>query len=151
MIDGLVKTPTGLVHISDLASDVADIAQYDPDNQITFFTRARVSIGATVGSLALVKFSNGFELKCTPDQRVMLIDGSYQYIAYLNEFDKVKDPKDGSTYTMVSREYVELDEFKDVYDVLDVIPFHNFIVASDIASIVCHNTNTASKQLKLFD
>ena len=62
--------------------------------QITFFTRARVSAGAVVGSIVIIKFSNGFELKCTPDQRIMLIDGTYQYAAYLNEFDEIKDPKD---------------------------------------------------------
>ena len=52
---------------------------------------------------------------------------------------------------MVSREYIELDAFMPVYDILDVIPFHNFIVANETASIVCHNTNKISKQLELFD
>ena len=44
MVDGLVKTPTGLVHISDLAKqpEAADIAQYDLDNHndlIGFFKK----------------------------------------------------------------------------------------------------------------
>lgn len=76
--------------------------------------------------IAIVKLDNGEEIKCTPDHRFMLRDGSYVEAKDLNNSLLLMSIND---INVVSVEIV--DSCVDVYD-LEVDTYHNFALSSGV-------------------
>ena len=80
---------------------------------------------------------NGKQIKCTPDHRIMLRDGSYKEAQYLTENDSlmsdIQDTISEFNYRIVKIE--RLEEKEDVYDIT-VKETHNFLLE---AGIFVHN------------
>lgn len=76
--------------------------------------------------IAIVKLDNGEEIKCTPDHRFMLRDGSYVEAKDLNNSLLLMSIND---INVVSVEII--DSCVDVYD-LEVDTYHNFALSSGV-------------------
>lgn len=76
--------------------------------------------------IAIVKLDNGDEIKCTPDHRFMLRDGSYVEAKDLNNSLLLMSIND---INVVSVEII--DSCVDVYD-LEVDTYHNFALSSGV-------------------
>ena len=80
---------------------------------------------------------NGKQIRCTPDHRIMLRDGSYKEAQYLTENDSlmsdIQDTISEFNYRIVKIEHLE--EKEDVYDIT-VKETHNFLLE---AGIFVHN------------
>lgn len=80
---------------------------------------------------------NGKQIKCTPDHRIMLRDGSYKEAQYLTEDDSLMSDIQGTisefNHRIVKIEHLE--EKEDVYDIT-VKETHNFALE---AGIFVHN------------
>lgn len=81
--------------------------------------------------------NNGKQIRCTPDHRIMLRDGSYKEAQYLTENDSlmsdIQDTISEFNYRIVKVE--QLEEKEDVYDIT-VKETHNFALE---AGIFVHN------------
>lgn len=81
--------------------------------------------------------NNGKQIRCTPDHRIMLRDGSYKEAQYLTEDDSlmsdIQDTISEFNYRIVKVE--QLEEKEDVYDIT-VKETHNFALE---AGIFVHN------------
>lgn len=85
-----------------------------------------------------LELEDGSAIKCTPNHRFMLKDGSYKEAKDLSEDDGLF----GSGNVGIKRiaRHV-LPEEKQFYDVVDASPWHNFLIKANSGYIVSHNCN----------
>jgi len=85
--------------------------------------------------LVLVNLDNGNNFKCTPDHKVMMRDGSYIEAKDLKENDSVMciDTKDKRELVNCNIKSIkELEEKEDTFDLIESLPYHNFVLGCGI-------------------
>lgn len=89
----LVRTPEGDVPIEDLAAsgEPVRVAQASPDGTGSWSDPCRVVPTKTVDELVEIELEGGGVIRCTPDHRLMLSDGTYKAAGDLTPDDDLME------------------------------------------------------------
>ena len=130
----------GLHSLSALAGQTALCAQYDPVSSEVVYLPAYVACTSSTYETVRLELSDGSVIEGTPDHRLMLTDGSYLPLVDITPNDEVMlVTHSESRPHLVSVNHIYHDTPVDVYDVVEAVPHHNFIVVSGSTSFVAHN------------
>lgn len=137
--DTEIYTDTGIYKLQELEGQQVRVFTYNSETHRTELSPP-VYIKQTKTSYIYkrIKFSNGVEIRCTENHKWLLTTGWYEETRRLDVKDKLQ---------YVGSVPVEIDSIYEVYnptpikfyDVINVKPYHNFIVKCGNTSIVSHN------------
>ena len=89
-----------------------------------------------------IELEDGTVIKCTPNHKFMLKDGTYKEAQYLTEEDKLySKSKCCDCGHIKSITKTILNEPKQYYDVVECTPYHNFEIVTNSGIVVSHNCN----------
>jgi len=147
----------GSCEIKELDGQLAEVVSCKPDGTPTIgFARGKLTMKTQ--RLVLVTLSNGARIRCTPEHKWMLLDGSYKKASMLywgkdklmtvdfcstvseSEVSKIKDFK---TLTVRRVDPIKTSVLEPVYD-LEVDQWSNFALAS---GAVVHNSKDTADAL----
>ena len=89
--DTEIYTSTGIEKIEDLVGKTIKVLSYDDDKGIIVSDYCTVQVTGEVNELIEIELEDGSMIKCTPDHRLMLSDGSYKMAKDLTESDKLME------------------------------------------------------------
>lgn len=115
-------------------SDIEQVMQY-VDGKLVL-TRAQVKRTRQVTETYMVELADGSTIEGTPDHRIMIFDGSYKQLKDIKPGDIILSLDGCLSVKMCYWKVYHLPV--PVYDVIDVKPNHNFIIASN-SMIISHN------------
>ena len=93
-----------------------------------------------------VRTADGSVIRCTPNHRFMLEDGSYKEARYLSAQDVLMGAVSGKTARMpvIGAEEAWLDAPNQYYDVINAKPYDNFLIRTSGGYVVSHNCDEIS-------
>ena len=135
--DTLVETENGPIEIRELQNNPMKV--YNSENVLSDFPVYSIETMKT-SDLIEIELENGDTVKCTPNHKFMLKDGTFKEAQYLKEDGELKDTISicGSV-KIKSINKIKLKEPVPVYDVLNSIPTHDFQICVGDVNIVSHN------------
>lgn len=140
--DTNILTADGVKTLEECQGKRQDIFQYSPEGEL-ICTSAEIQHTNTVQDLIRIELEDGTLIEGTPEHRVMLSDGSYKELQYLTASENLICMASNNNTVCIKINNVEkihYKEFLPVYDVINVRPYHNFvIVGQDSNLFVSHN------------
>ena len=137
--DTKIKTKRGYECIQDLQG-LTTIAQLNHENKIEY-TEAQILCTGQTDHTISIYLEDGSKIEGTPEHKVMLFDGSYEVLEDLTTWDALLTIDNEGTISSNRILNINHSFYKNeipVYDVINVKPFHNFIVY-DKSEYVLHN------------
>lgn len=137
--DTKIYTDNGIFEIQELVNTQVRVFTYNPNNhKVELSNPVWVRETKVSQTYKKITFNNGTEIRCTENHRWLLTTGKYKETQDLTIGDKLQ---------WVGSVPVEICSICDVYnptlvkfyDVINVKPYHNFIVKCGNTSIVSHN------------
>lgn len=139
--DTKILTADGIKTLEECAGTYQDVLQYMEDGTVQY-TNAEVVRTKYVTKTISIELEDGSIIEGTPEHKVMLADGSYEELCRLTTSDElftlIREDKESRKMKIKSIETIQHDSPIPVYDVLDVQPNHNFVIASN-SLLVSHN------------
>ena len=125
-------TSSGYKKIEDVEDSEICVGQYDHKHSRIIYSKAYVKRTKYVHVTIRVTLANDVVFEGTPDHKVMIHDGSYKQLNELTIYDSffILDLRT-SRYNCCYISKIEVIDHLDtipVYDVIDVKPYHNFIL-----------------------
>ncbi len=132
--DTNIITTQGIFKLEDLVDKEIRVFTYSYlDNALKTSSVCTVKQTGIVTDLIEITLLDDTIIKCTPEHRFMLYSGEYCEAQNLS----IKDALMGSKIKNVKS--LKLDSPMAVYDVINVEPYHNFIIKTNDSMIVSHN------------
>lgn len=138
-----VLTEVGYIAIKDLLNKNVRIYTQKIDGSIVLTKDLYHSVlTKRARSLINIELENGSIIRCTPEHKIRLSDGSYTEARFLTEYSNIMEVtelkqlvKNPVKIKSVKRFYAD----EDVYDIINVKETHNFIVKAGNVDVVVHN------------
>ena len=142
--DTEIKTTDGDFKIKDLVDKEINVFSIDDSGNLVTSDICTVKPTIKTNEEYNIELEDGTIIKCTPNHRLMLKDGTYKEAQYLTEEDELADVQ--RAYTKIaSIKKVILDSPKQYYDVIEANPYNNFLIKTNDSYIVSHNCNFTDK------
>ena len=133
-----IYTEYGIYPIQDLAGNTVRVFFFDPNTKKARLSKpVLISHTRTTGFYCLIQFSDGTIIRCTPNHKWLLSNGNYKETKDLTKHDILQTA--GSRQVYVENIYFQDRKPIKFYDVLNVEPYHNFIVNCGESAIISHN------------
>lgn len=140
--DTEVLTEIGYITIKDLLNKKVRIYTQNDDGSIVL-TEDRYNSILTKRATELVEIilENNSVIRCTPDHKIRLSNGSYKEAGDLNLDDNIMN----GSIKLINKQGVKINSIKivdadeDVYDIVNVKDTHNFVIKAGDTDIVVHN------------
>lgn len=147
--DTEIKTTKGDFKIKDLVDKEINVLSVDDSGNLVTSDICTVKPTIKTNEEYNIELEDGTIIKCTPNHRLMLKDGTYKEAQYLTEEDELADVqltcyKKGKM-KITSIKKVILDSPKQYYDVIEANPYNNFLIKANDSYIVSHNCNFTDK------
>lgn len=144
--DTLVLTENGYVKIKDLNNIESRFATMNPETGVLEYSDPCFVRETTQSDEYYeIELEDGSIVKCTPTHRFLLKDGTYKYAKDLTEDDELDSIgfNIGSMKMKIKHisHVVTPGAKKPYYDVVNCLPYNNFLVKTDTTNIVSHNCN----------
>lgn len=144
--DTLVLTENGYVKIKDLNNVESRFATMNPETGVLEYSEPCFVRETTQSDEYYeIELEDGSIVKCTPTHRFLLNDGTYKYAKDLTEYDELDSIgfNIGSMKMKIKHiSHVVTPGIKEpYYDVVNCLPYNNFLVKTDTTNIVSHNCN----------
>lgn len=143
-----ILTDAGFISISELAGSSAMVGQRSPDGDIQY-SDAEIVLTKYVQDTIQIELEDGSIIEGTPDHLIQLTDGSYKKLGDITKSDDILTLDlniDTVTRVCESAKKIRMIELFQhskpipVYDVVNVEPYHNFIVKGEKdTAMVAHN------------
>lgn len=135
--DTLIKTQYGPRPISSYVDKIARIYQYD-GNRLRR-VKAEIKLTRYADITVKLKLENGTCIEGTPDHKLMMSNERYKELKDISEGDYLFSTSLCSKLKVTHKliQYHEMPE--PVYDVIDVRPYHNFVIMVDDVEIISSN------------
>ena len=150
-----ILTNEGHVRIDELSGskDEITVIEYDPDSNSVFYAKGDVELTQYVNYTIKVTVNDSATFEGTLDHKMMMADKSYKQLQDISIGDRLQSIDQGTEVIVSSIETVHYDLKIPVYDVVCVMPFHNFVIVADDFRIISHNclmdeTNFAKAGIK---
>ena len=142
--DTKIITSEGIRSLESLNGCNVSIPQLNSCSGDIVECNASVVLTKTTDTLIKITFEDGFTITGTPEHRLMMSDGTYKQMVYIEPHDGIKSLSCkyvGHVANVLSVEHVKLDNMKPVYDVINAGDYHNFFIYDDSSNtcIVSHN------------
>lgn len=142
--DTEIKTTKGDFKIKDLVDKEINVLSIDNSGNLVTSDTCTVKPTIKTNEEYNIELEDGTVIKCTPNHRLMLKDGTYKEVQYLTEEDELANVR--LTYSKIaSIKKVILDSPKQYYDVIEANPYNNFLIKTNDSYIVSHNCNFTDK------
>ena len=140
-LDGntIISTVDGDKQIRDLENTVTQVYCINEFGDVVLSEPCEIKQTAKTSDIYEIELEDGTILKCTPNHRFMLRDGSYKEAQYLIELDDLNASH--GVIKIKSINSVKLNSVIPMYDVINSDPYHNFLVKTNSCYIVSHNCN----------
>ena len=89
--DTIISTVDGDKQIKDLENTITQVYCIDESGDVVLSEPCEIKQTAQTSDIYEIELEDGTVLKCTPNHRFMLKDGSYKEAQYLTELDELKD------------------------------------------------------------
>ena len=89
--DTEIFTSTGIEKIEDLVGKTIRVISYDENEGKVVSIECTVQVTGEVNELIEIELDDGTKVKCTPEHRLMLSDGTYKMAKDLTESDELKE------------------------------------------------------------
>lgn len=156
--DTEIVTVNGINKLKDLVNKNIQVVSVDESGNKVISDNCTVEPTVISEEEYDIELEDGTILKCTPNHKFLLEDGTYKEAKYLTEEDELFDV----TKNMSNVEYlvvhhiiprcrvekvmkiksikkITLPEPKQFYDVIEAAPHHNFLIKTNFGYIVSHN------------
>lgn len=134
--DTKILTKDGYKPLKQLVDQTIDVAQFGDDD--ISYSPAKVVLTKYTGHTIELYIRDGSKIEGTPEHPIMLANGEYKPLGELVLGDRLF-----SLYNLYEyNEIIAIIHHKrlvPVYDVINVIPYHNFIVQGRAHDFVVHN------------
>ena len=140
--DTKIATTEGVYKLNELVNKPIKVFTYDDAGDITISDTCTVMPTIESAEEYQIELEDGSVIKCTPNHKFMLTDGSYKEAQYLTLDDELMNVnRYGYVYkTIYTINKVYLNTPKQYYDVIEATPNHNFLISTDNDEyIVSHN------------
>lgn len=145
--DTKILTADGIKTLEECEGTYQDVLQYIEDGTVQY-TNAEVVRTKYVTETIRIELEDGSIIEGTPEHKVMLADGSYKELGKLAHSDILLsiDNLQNSIYSHTKINHIRMKSIETiqhhspipVYDIIDVQPNHNFVIASN-SLLVSHN------------
>lgn len=135
--DTQILTSDGPKSIASLENTIANLGQYESSGTI-IYKPGFVCKTKYVTETVKIELEDGSIFEGTPEHLVMLGDGTYKALGELENSDMLKIAHNDILIPIKQSEIITYANAIPVYDVVEAIPNHNFIIASN-SYIVAHN------------
>lgn len=156
--DTQIKTNLGIRRLKDLIDVKIRVFSINDNGEEILSDECTVKQTLTTNEEYQIELENGSIIKCTPNHKFMLKDGSYKEARYLTEDDELfdynisyKESIQNITDTtwrlkneIKSIKKVVLDTPKQFYDVINAYPYNNFLIYTKDKFVCSHNCLIAS-------
>lgn len=138
-----IVTTDGIFKIQDLVDSKIKVFSIDDNGELLISDECTVKPTKQTNIEYQIELEDSTVLKCTPEHRFKLKDGSYKEAQYLTEDDELFDFDIKTTLhgyiTIKSTSRVILTEPKQYYDVINANPYNNFLVKTNSSYVCSHN------------
>ena len=143
----LIKTSDGWKSLESLINSYSEIYQYDFDDESYNTCSAEIIQTKYVSDTIRITLEDGTVIEGTPEHKILLSNGEYKMLGELSNSDNLlalNKEFDGHLKSLASIkvhniEQIHYDSPIPVYDVINAVPNHNFIVKGNSCQIVAHN------------
>ena len=135
--DTIISTVDGDKQIKDLENTITQVYCINELGDVVLSEPCEIKQTAKTSDIYEIELDGGAILRCTPNHRFMLKDGSYKEAQYLTELDNLKALHGNIKIKSINR--IKLESTIPMYDVINSNPYHNFLVKADSKYIVSHN------------
>ena len=135
--DTQMLTSDGPKSIASLENTITNLGQYESSGNI-IYKPGFVCKTKYVTETVKIELEDGSVFEGTPDHLVMLSDGTYKALCELENSDMLKIAHNDILIPIKQFEIITYANAIPVYDVVEAIPNHNFIIASN-SYMVAHN------------
>ena len=138
--DTLVETAEGSMYLRDLENKSVYVKTLDNDgNIITSEKPCRIVKTKLVAAVRMILLQDKSTLSCTYNHRFLMADMSYKEAKEITRGDRLYSPTSENGMLVVGTNMATYQKSIPVYDVLDVEPYHNFLVNTGKNLVVSHN------------
>jgi intein/homing endonuclease len=149
--DTLILTDKGEKKIKDLVNQKIKVVSYNEDTkqcELSDYCNVRETKKDIIEYE--IELEDGTVIKCTPEHRFLLADGTYKEAQNLSESDdilefipygyiyKTTNLLNGKIYIGQHKKNI-LKEEKQYYDVVNACPHHNFLIKTNTGYVCSHN------------
>lgn len=139
--DTRIMTSLGIRKLSELVNIPFRVVSIDGDGNKVLSDTCTASPTLRTDEEYQIELEDGTLLKCTPEHRFMLKDGSYKMAKDLTEEDELFGvfSTDGKSIQIKSIRKAVLESDKQYYDVINAYPYNNFLVETNTGWVCSHN------------
>lgn len=135
----IVKTTDGDKKIIDLVGKKFKVYNIDTNGKLITSDYCTAEATKKTNIEYQIELADESILKCTPNHRLMLKDGSYKRVDELLDTDEIFEPENSSKIKRITK--VVLPEKKQYYDIIGATPYNNFLIKTNTSYIGSHNCN----------
>ena len=95
--DTLIKTEAGDIEISKLVDKQIKVYTLDANGKVSLSNTCTAKQTAMVDKLIEIELEDGTVIRCTPEHRLMLVDGTYKMAKDLTETDELMGSQELAT------------------------------------------------------
>ena len=137
-----ILTSDGTFNIEDLVDKQIQVPTVDDNNEIVLSDICTVKETAKSDIEYVIELEDNTVIRCTPNHRFRLVDGTYKEAQYLTEDDDIfsfTGSYKSCRMKIKSIKIAHLEEPKQYYDVINANPYNNFLVKTNSGYICSHN------------
>lgn len=140
--DTVICTDTGYRPIRELEGKTIQVPTINSDGKLEMSDQCTVAVTGYYQDVYEIELEDGSVVKCTPNHRFMLKDGTYkeaQNLTLDDELFSITKLNINGCMKIKSIKHVQLDTPQPFYDVINANPYNNFLIATNSGSICSHN------------